>query len=33
MAIGRTFKEGDAEGAARLETGRTGYGNVPGKPH
>jgi carbamoyl-phosphate synthase large subunit len=33
MAIGRTFKEAMQKALRGLETGRTGFGNVPGKPH
>jgi carbamoyl-phosphate synthase large subunit len=32
MAIGRTFKEAMQKALRGLETGRTGFGNVPGKP-
>ncbi|HZN37749.1 MAG TPA: carbamoyl-phosphate synthase large subunit [Planctomycetota bacterium] len=33
MAIGRTFKEAMQKALRGLETGRNGFGNVPGKPH
>jgi len=33
MAIGRTFKEAMQKALRGLETGRTGFGNVPGQPH
>src|SRR5262245_16699267 len=33
MAIGRTFKEAMQKALRGLETGRWGFGNVPGKPH
>jgi carbamoyl-phosphate synthase large subunit len=33
MAIGRTFKEAMQKALRGLETGRHGFGNVPGKPH
>jgi carbamoyl-phosphate synthase large subunit len=33
MAIGRTFKEAFQKAMRGLETGRTGFGNVPGQPH
>jgi carbamoyl-phosphate synthase large subunit len=33
MAIGRTFKEAMQKALRGLENGRTGFGNVPGKPH
>ncbi len=33
MAIGRTFKEAFQKALRSLETGRTGFGNVPGVPH
>jgi carbamoyl-phosphate synthase large subunit len=33
MAIGRTFKESMQKALRGLETGRHGFGNVPGKPH
>jgi carbamoyl-phosphate synthase large subunit len=33
MAIGSTFKEAMQKALRGLETGRNGFGNVPGKPH
>ncbi|MBX3462198.1 MAG: carbamoyl-phosphate synthase large subunit [Planctomycetes bacterium] len=33
MAIGATFKEAMQKALRGLETGRNGFGNVPGKPH
>ncbi|HEX5053371.1 MAG TPA: carbamoyl-phosphate synthase large subunit [Planctomycetota bacterium] len=33
MAIGRTFREAMQKALRGLETGRNGFGNVPGKPH
>ncbi|MBL8727452.1 MAG: carbamoyl-phosphate synthase large subunit [Planctomycetes bacterium] len=33
MAIGGTFKEAMQKALRGLETGRNGFGNVPGKPH
>jgi carbamoyl-phosphate synthase large subunit len=33
MAIGRTFKEAMQKALRGLETGRNGFGNVPGVPH
>jgi carbamoyl-phosphate synthase large subunit len=33
MAIGNTFKEAMQKALRGLETGRNGFGNVPGKPH
>ena len=33
MAIGRTFKESMQKALRGLETGRTGFGNVPGSAH
>jgi carbamoyl-phosphate synthase large subunit len=33
MSIGRTFKEAMQKALRSLETGRTGFGNVPGSPH
>ncbi len=33
MSIGRTFKEAMQKALRSLETGRTGFGNQPGKPH
>jgi carbamoyl-phosphate synthase large subunit len=33
MAIGRTFKEAMQKALRGLETGRSGFGSVPGKPH
>ncbi|MBK8976063.1 MAG: carbamoyl-phosphate synthase large subunit [Planctomycetes bacterium] len=33
MAIGRTFKEAMQKALRSLETGRSGFGEVPGKPH
>jgi carbamoyl-phosphate synthase large subunit len=33
MAIGRTFKEAMQKALRSLETGRAGFGNVPGRPH
>ena len=33
MAIGRTFKEAMQKALRGLETGRAGFGNVPGRPH
>jgi carbamoyl-phosphate synthase large subunit len=33
MAIGRTFKEAMQKVLRSMETGRTGFGNVPGVPH
>ena len=33
MAIGGTFKEAMQKALRGLETGRNGYGNVPGEPH
>ncbi len=33
MAIGRTFKEAMQKALRGLETGRNGFGNVPGKAH
>ncbi|MBM4061593.1 MAG: carbamoyl-phosphate synthase large subunit [Planctomycetes bacterium] len=33
MAIGRTFKEAMQKALRGLETGRNGFGNVPGRPH
>ena len=33
MAIGATFKEAMQKALRGLETGRTGYGNVPGEPN
>ncbi len=33
MAIGRTFKEALQKAMRGLETGRTGLGNAPGRPH
>ncbi|GAB4136528.1 MAG: carbamoyl-phosphate synthase large subunit [Planctomycetota bacterium] len=33
MAIGRTFKEAFQKALRGLETGRNGFGNIPGQPH